>query len=37
VKDEIEKINSKSLFNPKPFKDGNFWFTKGWNRLLLKI
>ncbi|UJR10669.1 hypothetical protein I4U23_014864 [Adineta vaga] len=26
--DEIEKVNSKSLFNPKLFKDANFWFTK---------
>ncbi|CAF5160105.1 unnamed protein product, partial [Rotaria sp. Silwood1] len=28
AKDEAEKLNSKSLFNPKPIKDGNFWFTK---------
>jgi hypothetical protein len=28
-KDEREKINSKSLFNPRPFKDAKFWFTKG--------
>ncbi|CAF0945953.1 unnamed protein product [Adineta ricciae] len=26
---EVEKINSKSIFDPKPFKDANFWFTKG--------
>jgi len=25
---ETEKINSKSLFNAKPFKDANFWFIK---------
>jgi len=28
TKDETEKINSKSLSNPKTFKDANFWFTK---------
>ncbi|CAF2933999.1 unnamed protein product [Rotaria sp. Silwood2] len=25
---EKEKVNVKTLFNPKPFKDANFWFTK---------
>ncbi|CAF4702094.1 unnamed protein product, partial [Rotaria sp. Silwood2] len=30
VKTETEKLNSKSLFNPKSIKDGNFWFTKGY-------
>ncbi len=29
MEEEKEKVNSKSLFNPKPFKDANFWFTKG--------
>ncbi|CAF1245225.1 unnamed protein product [Adineta ricciae] len=28
VLEEKEKVNSKSLFNPKPFKDAGFWFTK---------
>ena len=26
--DEREEIDSKSLFNPKPVKDAEFWFTK---------
>ncbi|CAF3586652.1 unnamed protein product [Adineta steineri] len=26
--EEIEKVNSTSLFDPKPFKDAKFWFTK---------
>ncbi|UJR35157.1 hypothetical protein I4U23_027926 [Adineta vaga] len=28
VQEEKEKVNSKSLFTPKPFKDVGFWFTK---------
>ncbi|CAF1265249.1 unnamed protein product [Rotaria sordida] len=32
VKEETEKLNSKSLFNPKPIKDGNFWFTKDYGK-----
>jgi hypothetical protein len=28
VQDQLEKVNSKSLFNPKPFKDAHFWFTQ---------
>ncbi|CAF3526493.1 unnamed protein product [Rotaria socialis] len=32
TKDETEKINSKSLFNPKSIKDGNFWFTKDFEK-----
>ncbi|CAF3380389.1 unnamed protein product [Rotaria sp. Silwood1] len=25
---ETEKVNVKTLFKPKPFKDANFWFTQ---------
>ncbi|CAF2782143.1 unnamed protein product [Rotaria sp. Silwood2] len=32
VKTETEKLNSKSLFNPKSIKDGNFWFTKDYEK-----
>ncbi|UJR24151.1 hypothetical protein I4U23_027117 [Adineta vaga] len=28
AKDEKEKINSKSIFIPKPFKDSSFWFIQ---------
>ncbi|CAF4372223.1 unnamed protein product, partial [Adineta steineri] len=27
-KDEKERINSKIIFDPKPFKDSNFWFIE---------
>ncbi|CAF3490253.1 unnamed protein product [Rotaria sp. Silwood2] len=27
-KEEKEKINSKSIFDPKPFKDSTFWFIQ---------
>jgi hypothetical protein len=33
-KDEREKINSKSIFDPKLFKDEKFWFTKGWIKFI---
>ncbi|CAF2390576.1 unnamed protein product [Rotaria sp. Silwood2] len=32
TKEETEKLNSKSLFNPKPIKDGHFWFTKDYEK-----
>ena len=28
-KEEKEKINSKTIFIPKPFKDSSFWFIQG--------
>ncbi|CAF4198469.1 unnamed protein product, partial [Rotaria sordida] len=28
VQTEADKINSKTLFDPKPFKDANFWFIE---------
>ncbi|CAF3740023.1 unnamed protein product, partial [Rotaria sordida] len=28
VQTEADKINSKTLFDPKPFKDSNFWFIE---------
>ncbi|CAF3918749.1 unnamed protein product, partial [Rotaria sordida] len=28
ARNETEKINSKGIFDPKPFKDASFWFIK---------
>ncbi|CAF1212266.1 unnamed protein product [Rotaria magnacalcarata] len=32
TKDQIEKIDSKALFDPKSIKDANFWFTKDYEQ-----